>query len=199
MAHYPSSPGPGGGGGGGPVTVADGADTCEGALADVAVTTDADGSLSAKLRGLIVVLLRAFALATPLRIDPVGSTSQPVTANTTQLNSQTIALNAGTASAGTQRVVQASAAVHNVTQVSVPTTAGGIAIIAANPNRIKVRVINTSTNPVWIGPNSTPTTGNGAFIPGIAGYPWTSRYEGALYAISTGGTALVTVDEEASV
>ena len=68
-----------GGGGGGSVTVADGADVAEGATTDAAVVTDANGTISGKLRGLIVILLRAFALATPIRIDPVGSTAQPVT------------------------------------------------------------------------------------------------------------------------
>lgn len=68
-----------GGAGGGAATVADGADVAQGAVADVAVVTDAGGTLSAKLRGLIVVLLRAFALGTPLRVDPTGTTNQPVT------------------------------------------------------------------------------------------------------------------------
>jgi hypothetical protein len=70
-----------GGGGtlGGPATIADGADVTEGATTDAAVVTDANGTISGKLRGLIVILLRAFALGTPIRIDPVGSTAQPVT------------------------------------------------------------------------------------------------------------------------
>lgn len=42
----------GGGGGGGAVTIADGADVAEGAVADASVTGDNSGSLSAKLRGL---------------------------------------------------------------------------------------------------------------------------------------------------
>jgi len=118
--------------------------------------------------------------------------------NVAQVNGQTTAANAGISGVGTLRVVQATANVCNITQVSVPTTAGGIIVIAANANRIKLRVTNTTTNPVWITTNSTPTTGNGDYIPGIAGYPWISRFEGALYAISTGGTALVTVYEESS-
>jgi hypothetical protein len=118
--------------------------------------------------------------------------------NVAQVNGQTTAANAGISGVGTLRVVQATANVCNITQVSVPTTAGGIIVIAANANRIKLRVTNTTTNPVWITTNSTPTTGNGDYIPGIAGYPWISRFEGALYAISTGGAALVTVYEESS-
>jgi hypothetical protein len=42
----------GGGSGGGAVTIANGADVAEGALADAAVTGDNSGSASAKLRGL---------------------------------------------------------------------------------------------------------------------------------------------------
>ena len=247
----------GGGTGGGPATIADGADVAEGTTTDAAVVTDANGTISAKLRGLIVILLRAFALSTPIRSDPVGSTAQPVSGTVTttppanastnvaqvagtatsvnsgnkdagtqrvvlatdqpavsvsgtvtttppshastnvdQIAGQAPALNAGTASAGTPRVVQASAAVLNVTQPSV--LVSSTLVVAANANRIKVRIINTTTNPLWIGPTNPATVGNGAYIPGIAGYPWTTRYEGALYAIATGGTALVTVDEEAS-
>lgn len=43
----------GSGGGGGAATVADGADVAEGSTTDAAVTTNADGTLSAKLRGLV--------------------------------------------------------------------------------------------------------------------------------------------------
>ena len=46
----------GGGGGGGPATIADGADVVEGALADAAVVTDANGTVSGKLRGLVKIL-----------------------------------------------------------------------------------------------------------------------------------------------
>ena len=42
-----------GGGGGGAVTIADGADVAQGALADAAVVTDAAGTISGKLRGLV--------------------------------------------------------------------------------------------------------------------------------------------------
>jgi hypothetical protein len=43
------------------VQIADGADVTQGALADVAVTTDAAGSVSAKLRGLIVHMISLLA------------------------------------------------------------------------------------------------------------------------------------------
>lgn len=44
------------GSGGSAVSVADGADVAEGATTDAAVTTDANGTLSAKLRGLVKIL-----------------------------------------------------------------------------------------------------------------------------------------------
>lgn len=43
--------------GGGAVTIANGADVAEGSTTDPAVTTDANGTLSAKLRGLIVLMV----------------------------------------------------------------------------------------------------------------------------------------------
>lgn len=46
----------GGGGGGGAVTIADGADVVEGSLADAAITSDAAGTVSGKLRGIVAIL-----------------------------------------------------------------------------------------------------------------------------------------------
>lgn len=43
----------GGGGGGGAVTIIDGGDVVEGSTTDVAITSDAAGTISAKLRGLV--------------------------------------------------------------------------------------------------------------------------------------------------
>jgi len=42
-----------GAGGGGAATIADGSDVTEGAIADVAVSTDATGTISGKLRGFL--------------------------------------------------------------------------------------------------------------------------------------------------
>ncbi len=52
----PTVNGGGSGGGGGAVTVADGADTTQGTTTDAAVVTDANGTVSAKLRGLVKLL-----------------------------------------------------------------------------------------------------------------------------------------------
>jgi hypothetical protein len=209
-------------GGGGPVTIADGADVAEGSTTDVAVTTDANGTLSAKLRGIIVILLRMFQLATPIRNQQVGiatdqivdgggnavsvtgnrldvNTPANASQNITQLAGNAIATNAGGSSAGTERVVQASAPVVNITQVTVPATVNGILLIGANANRIKVRITNTGTTPVYIYKDNTVTTLIGDLLAGIAGYPWMSRYNGTLYGIVGAGTQVVTVYEESSV
>lgn len=66
--------GGGGGGLGGPATIADGDDEALGATTDVAVDTDSDGTVSAKLRGLLK-LLRAMFPATLGQKNKAGSLS----------------------------------------------------------------------------------------------------------------------------
>ena len=66
-----------GGAGGGAVTIADGAAVTLGAIADAAIGTDANGTVNAHIRGLIQ---DSQSLTTPFRIDPVGTTAQPVSA-----------------------------------------------------------------------------------------------------------------------
>lgn len=78
----------GGGGGGGAVTVADGADVAEGATTDAAVDTDAAGTVNAHLRGLVKRIAAAFNLGTPFRVDPTGSTTQPVSIAATVVTSE---------------------------------------------------------------------------------------------------------------
>ena len=65
-------------GGGGAATIADGADVTQGALADAAVTTDANGTLSGKLRGLVKILADIWDLVNHrIKVDGSGVT-QPV-------------------------------------------------------------------------------------------------------------------------
>lgn len=67
-----------GGGGGGAVTVADGADVTQGALADAAVVTDANGTLSGKLRGLVKILASVWdSINGRLKVDG-SAVTQPV-------------------------------------------------------------------------------------------------------------------------
>ena len=86
-----------GGTGGGPATIADGANVVEGATADAAITADGTGTINAKIRGLIKILADIWdstnhwlqvkvmngSLSVPLRIDPVGTTAQPVSQSST--------------------------------------------------------------------------------------------------------------------
>lgn len=69
-----------GGGGGGAVTIADGANVVEGATTDTAVTSDANGTLSGKLRGLVKILADIWDSANHrIKVDGSGVT-QPVSA-----------------------------------------------------------------------------------------------------------------------
>lgn len=78
-------------------------------------------------------------------------------------------------------------------QVSVPTSAGGIALVAANPSRRRVVIKNDDTaNPIYV-QSGTPTTSHFK----IAAAASMSFYtKAALSAISTGGTVVVSVWEE---
>ncbi len=68
----------GGGGGGGPVTIADGADTVEGTLADAAIVTDANGTVSGKLRGLVKMIASVWdSVNGRLKVDG-SAVTQPV-------------------------------------------------------------------------------------------------------------------------
>lgn len=76
-----TQPSGGGGGGGGAVTVADGADVALGTTTDAAVTSNASGTVSAKLRGLVAILADVWDSAnTRLRIGGTVSVDNfPVT------------------------------------------------------------------------------------------------------------------------
>jgi hypothetical protein len=65
-------------GGGSAVSVADGADVTQGAIADAAVSTDTTGTLSGKLRGIVKLLVSVISVGR-LVVDPSGVTS-PVSA-----------------------------------------------------------------------------------------------------------------------
>jgi len=72
-------------GGGGAVTIADGADVTQGALADAAVTTDANGTLSGKLRGLVKILADIWdSVNHRIKVDGSGVT-QPISASSLPL------------------------------------------------------------------------------------------------------------------
>lgn len=62
----------GSGGAGGPATIANGADVAEGSTTDAAVSTDANGTVSAKLRGLIVLWVN-YLTRFPAALDTSGA------------------------------------------------------------------------------------------------------------------------------
>lgn len=73
-----TQPGGVGGGGGGPATIADGADVTQGALADAAVVTDVNGTLSGKIRGLVKILADVWdSVNHRLKVDG-SAVTQPV-------------------------------------------------------------------------------------------------------------------------
>lgn len=71
-----------GGGGGGAVTIADGADEALGEIADAAVDTDAPGTVSGKLRGIVKLIAERLPAALGgnggLKVDIVGGSSSGV-------------------------------------------------------------------------------------------------------------------------
>lgn len=95
-----------------------------------------------------------------------------------------------------QVVAQNAAPVINIGQVTVPATANGIRVIAANAKRRKIKIFNTGNTPVYYYKDNTITTSNGTFTPGVAGYPFSTSYNGDIYAIVSSGTQVVTYLEE---
>lgn len=83
------------------------------------------------------------------------------------------------------------------TQVTVPATANGILLLAANPARLGAIISNANAVPVyWSSASVGLTTSNGGEI--VAGGSLNidiPLYTGALYGIVSTGTAVVTVTE----
>lgn len=140
-----------GGAGGGAVTVADGADATQGAIADAAVVTDAVGTLNAHLRGLLVVLLRAFALGTPLRVDPTGSTTQPISAAALPLPS-------GAATAAKQPAL-GTAGAPSADVITIQGTGAGTAVNITGTVSVFSGAIDASQAGTWtVQPGNTQNT-----------------------------------------
>lgn len=83
------------------------------------------------------------------------------------------------------------------TQVTVPATANGILILAANANRLGATIVNPGTVTVFIQQGATGvTTSNGFGIPGGSSYNIDAPiYTGAIYGIVTTSTQVVYVVE----
>lgn len=102
----------GGGGGGGAVTIADGADVTQGAIADAAATQGGTGTVSAKLR-LMTSQLNTISglLAGTIAVSGTVTANQggaPWSFNQTQINSTTLLAGNGATGTGSQRVTIAN-------------------------------------------------------------------------------------------
>jgi hypothetical protein len=83
------------------------------------------------------------------------------------------------------------------TQVTVPATANGILVLAANASRLGATITNPGTVTVYLGSAATGlTTGNGFALLGGSSYNIdTPLYTGAIYGIIATSTQVVTVVE----
>lgn len=88
-------------------------------------------------------------------------------------------------------------ATMTATQVTVPSTANGIVILAANSSRKGATISNPGSVPVYIQQGSTGvTTSNGFAVPAGSSYNIDSPlYTGAIYGIVGTGSQVVTVVE----
>ena len=84
-------------GGGSAVTIADGANVVEGTTTDTAITSDANGTISGKLRGLVKIFADVWdSVNHVLKTSATQSGTWSVTANAgTNLNTSTLALESG--------------------------------------------------------------------------------------------------------
>lgn len=101
------SGGGGGGSGGGAVTVADGANVVEGAVADAAATTGSTGTFSAKFR-LMTTQLNTINTTLGSPFQAGGSLAANQSVNVSQINAVTPLMGNGTTGTGSQRVTIAS-------------------------------------------------------------------------------------------
>ena len=174
-----------GGAGGGAVTVADGADVTQGAIADVAVFTDASGTVNAHLRGLVKLLAACITIGSNWMQVSIQNATLAVTQSGTWL------LNAAT-SGGSTPYSYIAAAAANQDSTIVKASAGqvyaisGISVIAT---LLYLKVYDKATGPtsadtpVLRFPIPASTTGAGYTFPLPRGAQFTN---GISFRITTG-------------
>lgn len=140
-------------GSGNAITAADGAITGIGSLNDSAVTNPAAASadMLQLLRGLLSVMQ-----ANPTAGTPVYLTDSVIGVVVTLKGANTEAISTDSAVVVAQRKGS-----KTVTQVTAPTTAGGIVVLAANAARKAAIIKNTGTTPVFLGASTAVTLANG--------------------------------------
>lgn len=166
-----TGPGPGG-----PVTIANGADVCEGSTTDAAVSTDAAGTVNAHIRGLIVLIVNLLSrwpaalgqgtMAQSLRV--VIASDQSAVKNTLQ-----------------------GAANVAYTQV----TAGASAqLLAARATRRQALIKNIDTAiTVYIGTGTVTSSNSMPLLPGQSA-PYTCV--GALNCLAASGSPVIACQDE---
>jgi hypothetical protein len=132
-------------------------ESVEGTTTDVAVVSDANGTVSGKLRGLVKILASVWdSVNGRLKVDG-SAVTQPVSL------------------AGSSTATAPGTLVIDVTAAQV---------LAANASRKSVMIENTSVaSTLYFGYGSNPTTSNGVKVrPGE--YLFEDRYTGAIHAIA---------------
>lgn len=92
----------------------------------------------------------------------------------------------------------------NILPVSVDSTVGGIEIVPANPNRIKVRIQNLGTQPVILNYGGIPTTsdldgvlaGGSGIRTGDGGTVTEYNWKGQIKGLTETGSTIISVFEE---
>lgn len=158
----------GGGGGGGAVTIADGADVTQGAIADAKVVGDNTGTFSAKFRGLNYLL----ALVT----DTVNARLNVYLQNT---------------SIATSQVAASSSAI-----TSVAGAASSTQLLAANSARLSATFYNDSSANAYLALAASASTSafTKILMPGEY-YTLPMRWTGAVYAIWASATGNMRITE----
>lgn len=147
-------------------------------------------------------LLFPVAPSTPLPVTGGGTSTNPsvVTGNGTAGTPDTGVLTIQGITNGTPITVNSDAqksTTFTPTQVTVPATANGILILAANANRLGASISNPSSVTIYISQAPTGlTTSNGFAVPPGSAYNISSPlYTGALYGIVASSTQVVYVSE----
>lgn len=198
------------GSGGGAVTIADGADVTQGAVADAAATAGSTGTLSAKLRLMTTQLATlgtnttsigtaANQIAVQAPVAPATATAtksvligaQATTAAVNPTNGQQGALSSDT----NNNLLTSPGGAPNLATSQVSVATSDTATVAARALRRSVTITNvTGTQQVYCS-NTTATTANGQLIPAVIGASWTVSTSAAIRCIAVTGAQTVSITE----
>lgn len=169
----------GGSGGGGAVTVADGADVTQGAIADAVVAAGAAGTLSAKLRRLTTDLA-ALLVQLPATLGAKVSAS-----------SLSVVLASDQARVPTSLNLSATGTASNVSG-----SATSVTVLASNANRVGATVYNDSSAILYLKLGATASTSSYTVqLPANAYYEVPARYTGIIDGIWASATGVARVTE----